>query len=189
MALVATQVWANPPFPNSTYNLYANNQLVGVLKIPCSPSAPPTCKGGDQPGATLDAGSYVEAACTTASGNSFTAHSDLQGIAINNPAGVINAFPAASRKNVIIVDPSKGTDFGTLINPRLFMRWYPSQSGAPTQSPPQGPPGGGQTASGPSPGDIGTGSFGGRNNPPSASSQRQFFCSFSQNFFAQKISG
>ena len=171
-ALAATQAWANPPFPNSTYNLWAGG-LVGVLKIPGN---------GDQAGATLGAGSYVEGLCTSASGNHFTAHSDLQGIAISNPAGVINAFPAASKLGAVPVP-----FLGTLTNPRFFMRWYPSQGGAPTQSPPQGAPGGGQ-ASGPSPGDIGSGSFGGRNNPPSAQLQSQYFCSFTVNFFAQKVS-
>jgi hypothetical protein len=170
-ALIAEPVAANPPFPNSTYNLYAGG-LVGKLYIPAN---------GDQQGATLGAGSYVNADCTNNSGKLFTVTLDLSGIPINNPAGVINAFLPPGKIKKTPDGP------GTIVNPRFFIRWFPSQAGAPTQSPPMGNPGGGQTFSGPGPGDIGSGSVSGRNNPPSAQDQAHF-CSFSLNLFAQKTS-
>lgn len=180
VVLLATPAWANPPFPNSTYNLFANNRLVGVLKLPAN---------GDQQGAALGAGSYVNADCTNNAGYQFTAHIDLAGIPINNPAGVINAFPPASGPNQRVFkqdQAGKPSNYpGTLSDPRFFMRWFPSTSGAPTQNPPQGQPSG-QTASGPSAGDIGTGNVSGRNNPPSAQDQAHF-CAIGLNFFAQKV--
>jgi hypothetical protein len=170
-ALIAEPVAANPPFPNSTYNLYANNSWVGILNIPSN---------GDQQGATLGAGSFVDAVCANNGGPQFTAHLDLSGIPINNPAGVINAFLGPDK---ITKRPSYP---GSLVSPRFFMRWYPSVASAPTQSPPMGSPGGSTNFSLPSPGDIGTGSASGRNNPPSAQDQAHF-CSFSLNLFAQKV--
>lgn len=171
-ALIAEPVAANPPFPSSSYNLYANNSWVGILNIPSN---------GDQQGAALGAGSFVDAVCSNNTGG-FTAHLDLSGAPINNPAGVINYFVPANK----ITKKNPSNYPGTIVNPRFFMRWYPSQAGAPTQSPPMGNPGGGTTFSLPSPGDIGTGSASGRNNPPSAQDQAHF-CSFSLNLFAQKV--
>ena len=171
-ALIAEPVAANPPFPNSSYNLYANNSWVGILNIPSN---------GDQQGATLGAGSFVNAVCANNAGPQFTAHLDLSGIPINNPAGVINAFLPASK-----ISKNPPNYPGSLVSPRFFMRWFPSQASAPTQSPPMGNPGGTQSSSGPGPGDIGSGSASGRNNPPSAQDQAHF-CSFSRNLFAQKV--
>jgi hypothetical protein len=175
VGVCATPVLANPPYPGSTYYLYANGQTVGVLTI--SPD-----------GNKLASPSYVNADCTN-SGYAFTAHMVVDGLQINNPAGIINAFLPASGPNQRVFKQDKGGApsnwQGTMSDPRFFIRWFPSNSGAPTQSPPQGPPGGGQQASGPGPGDIGTGNVSGRNNPPSARNQA-WFCSFSLNFFAQK---
>jgi hypothetical protein len=80
----------------------------------------------------------------------FSARVDLAGIPINNPAGVINAFPTS----VTRTPESPGT-----LTVRFFIRWFPSVSSAP-----MGSPGPGQTFSLP-PGDIGSGNVSGRNNP------------------------
>jgi hypothetical protein len=166
-ALPAASAGANPPFPNSTYNLNATagGALIGKLFIPA---------GGDQPGAILGSGSYVEAGCVASGQTLFTARVDLAGIPINNPAGVINAFPTNTTKT----PESPGT-----LSTRFFIRWFPSVAGAPTQSPPMGPPGPGQSFSMP-PGDIGTGNVSGRNNPTAPGAPG--FCSFNLSFFAKK---
>ena len=77
---------ANPPFPNSTYNLLADGPSIGGLHIPGN---------GDQQGATLGDGSFVNADCVASGQTLFTARVDLARIPINNPAGVINAFPTS----------------------------------------------------------------------------------------------
>jgi hypothetical protein len=163
--VLATPAGANPPFAGSTYDLLAGGAVIGRAVL--GPN-------GDQPGATLVAGSYVNADCVSGTATLFTAHVDLAGTPINNPAGVINAFPAAT--------PPPGHT-GTLTT-RFFVRWFPSVSGAPTQPAPTGPPGGGQGASGPGPGDTGSGNFSGRNSP--ASQTAGGFCSFSLSFVAKK---
>jgi hypothetical protein len=166
-ALFPASAGANPPFPNSIYDLLAGGAPIGRLYIPAN---------GNQPGATLGGGSYVSAECVGGGERLFTARVNLAGIPINNPAGVINAFPTSVEK-----DPPNSP--GTL-NARFFIRWFPSVSSAPTQRPPMGPPGPGQTFSMP-PGDVGTGNVSGRNNPTAPGAPG--FCSFNQNFFAQKL--
>jgi len=155
---------ANPPFPNSTYNLLADGPSIGGLHIPGN---------GDQQGATLGDGSFVNADCVASGQTLFTVRVDLARIPINNPAGVINAFPTS----VTRTPESPGT-----LTVRFFIRWFPSVSSAPTQSPPMGAPGPGQTFSMP-PGDIGSGNISGRNNPTVAGGPG--FCSFNLNFFAK----
>jgi hypothetical protein len=171
--LLAASAGANPPFPSSTYNLYAGSApigpMIGQLVIPA---------GGDQPGARLGGGSYVEAGCVAGGPPLFTARIDLAGTPINNPAGVINAFPPPTAMTKIPPD-SPGT-----LSSRFFIRWFPSVASAPTQNPPTGPPGPGQTFSMP-PGDVGTGNVSGRNNPTAPGTPG--FCSFRLNFFAQKL--
>jgi hypothetical protein len=157
---------ASPPFPNSTYDLFANGGLVGQLNIPAD---------GDQPGATLGRRSFVIADCVASGQTLFRARVRLAGIPINNPAGVINAFPT----RVLRTPESPGT-----LTAQFFIRWFPSVSSAPTQTPPMGAPGPGQTFSTP-PGDIGTGTLSGRNNPTVPVGPG--FCSFNLSFFAQKV--
>jgi hypothetical protein len=174
--VLAAPAAANPPFPDSTYNLTAGGAVIGKAVI--GPN-------GDQPGATFGPGSYVDADCLSGTQRLFTAHVDLAGTPISNPAGVVNAFPAAT----------KDLPVGGTLTSRLFLRWFPSASGAPTQGAPTqgpptegaptGPPGGGQGASGPAPGDTGTGNFSGRNSP--ASQTDGTFCSFNVNFVAEKV--
>ena len=160
---------ANPPFPNSTYNLDPPGAPpgatpIGVLFIP---------PGGDQPGAKLLPGSYVEAPCVPSDGTApFTAHVGLGEIPINNPAGVINAFPTDVQK--VPPPDSPGT-----LTVRFFIRWFPSVSSAP-----MGSPGPGQTFSLP-PGDTGSGNVSGRNNPTVTGNPG--FCSFNLNFVATKV--
>jgi hypothetical protein len=165
--VIAIPAAANPPFPDSTYDFTAGGVLIGKAVIGAN---------GDKPGATFAAGSYVDAACTSGAETLFTAHVDLAGTPINNPAGVVNAFPAATK----IPADKPGT-----LTTRFFLRWFPSVSGAPTQRPPSGPPGGGQGASGPAPGDTGSGNFSGRNSP--SSQTEGGFCSFNLSFVAQKV--
>jgi hypothetical protein len=153
---------ANPPVPDSTYALPADGASIGELHIPGN---------GNQPGASLGGGSVVKADCVASGQTLFTAVVDLAGIPINNPAGVINAFPTKVTK-----DPLDST--GTL-TVRFFIRWFPSVSSAP-----MGSPGPGQTFSLP-PGDIGSGNVSGRNNPTVAGGPG--FCSFNLNFFARKV--
>jgi hypothetical protein len=164
--LFAAPATANPPFANSSYDLLAGGALVGKAVV---------AAGGDKPGATLAAGSYVNADCASGAMKLFTAHVDLAGTPVNNPAGVITATPAATK------DPA--TSPGTL-STRFFMRWFPSVSSAPTQGPPSGPSGPGQGASGPAPGDTGSGTFSGRNSP--SSQAEGGFCSFSVSIVARK---
>jgi hypothetical protein len=152
---------ANPPFPNSTYALSAGGALIGQLNIPA---------GGDQQGASLGPGSYVNADCVASGQTLFSARVDLAGIPINNPAGVINAFPTS----VTRTPESPGT-----LTVRFFIRWFPSVSSAP-----MGSPGPGQTFSLP-PGDIGSGNVSGRNNPTTPGDPG--FCSFNLNFVATKV--
>jgi hypothetical protein len=168
VGVLAAPAAANPPFAGSSYELRAGGAVIGKLM---------TGPGGDQPGATLAAGSYVDADCLSGATKLFTVHVDLAGTPINNPAGVINAFPAGTK-----APAAPGT-----LTTRFFIRWFPSVASAPTQAPPSGPPGASQGGgSGPAPGDTGSGSFGGRNNP--ASPTAGGFCSFSLSFVAQKIS-
>jgi hypothetical protein len=166
---LAAPAAANPPFEKSSYDLLVGGAVIGKAVVG---------PGGDKAGATLAAGSYIEADCASGSTKLFTAHVDLAGTPINNPAGVINASPAATKK-----PDSPGT-----LSTRFFIRWFPSvssaPSGAPTQGPPTGGSGSGQGASGPAPGDTGSGSFSGRNSP--ASHTAGGFCSFSLSFVAQK---
>jgi hypothetical protein len=164
--VLATPAGANPPFANSSYNLLAGGAVIGQAVL--GPN-------GDQPGATLAAGSYVNADCVSGTVTLFTAHVDLAGTPINNPAGVINAFPAATK-----APETSGT-----LTTRFFLRWFPAVSGAPKQTAPTGPPGAGQSAAGPAPGDIGSGNFSGRNSP--SSTTEGGFCSFNVSFVAQKL--
>jgi hypothetical protein len=123
--------------------------------------------------------SYVEANCLHPStGYKFRARVNLTGLAINNPAGLINATAPATKMN-----PS---DFpGTLGDPRFSIRWFPSVARAPTASPPpQGPPAEGATYSTPPPGEIGSGNISGTNNPPNAQDQTNF-CTFRENLFVE----
>ena len=165
--LLAAPAAANPPFASSWYELRAGGARIGMLV---------TGPGGDQPGATLADGSYVDADCLSGAAKLFTVHVDLTGTPINNPAGVINAVPAAT----------KVPDIPGTLTTRFFIRWFPSVATAPTQGAPSGPPGAGQGTSGPAPGDTASGSFGGRNSP--ASPTAGGFCSFSLSFVAQKVS-
>jgi hypothetical protein len=175
--VLAAPAAANPPFEKSSYDFLAGGAVIGKAVVGA---------GGDKPGATLAAGSYIDADCASGSTKLFTAHVDLTGTPINNPAGVINASPAATKQPA----NSPGT-----LSTRFFIRWFPSvssaPSGAPTQGPPTGAPGSGQGATGsgqgaagPAPGDTGSGSFSGRNSP--ASHTAGGFCSFSLSFVAQK---
>jgi hypothetical protein len=123
---------ANPPIPG-TYDLRAggvDGPSIGVVNVD-----PIT-------GAKLVDPSFVEAACVP-SDPLITAHANLAGIPINNPAGVINAFPTDATTSTLTM--------------RFFIRWFPSVSSAPT----------GQTFSLP-PGDTGSGNFSGRNNSTTA---------------------
>jgi hypothetical protein len=164
--VLAAPAAANPPFADSSYDLLAGGAVIGKAVIG---------PGGDKPGATLAAGSYVNADCVSGATKLFTAHVDLAGTPVSNPAGVINAFPAGTK------DPPASP--GTLTT-RFFLRWFPSVSGAPTQAPPTGPPGGGQGGSGPAPGDTGSGNFSGRNSP--SSQAEGGFCSFNLSFVPKK---
>jgi hypothetical protein len=166
--LLAAPAAANPPFANSSYDLLAGGALIGKAVVGA---------GGQQPGATLAAGSYIDAGCVSGATTLFTAHVDLAGTPVNNPAGVVTATPAATK--------TPASSSGTL-STRFFLRWFPSVAGAPTQAAPMGAPGPGQGASGPAPGDTGSGTFSGRNNPSSATAGG--FCSFSVSFVAQKVS-
>jgi hypothetical protein len=147
---------ANPPVPNRYYDLLVDGASIGQLHV-------------DQQGARLDDDSFVNAACVASDAPPFTAHIVLAGIPINNPAGVINAFPTTVTK-----DPAESP--GTL-TVRFFIRWFPLVSSAP-----MGSPGPGQTFSLP-PGDTGSGNVSGRNNPTVTGAPG--FCSFNLNFVAQ----
>ena len=166
--VLAAPAAANPPFEKSSYDFLAGGAVIGKAVVGA---------GGDKQGATLAAGSYIDADCASGSTKLFTAHVDLAGTPVNNPAGVITATPAATK--------TPAGNSGTL-STRFFLRWFPSVAGAPTQAPPTGAPGPGQGASGPGPGDTGSGTFSGRNNPSSATAGG--FCSFSVSFVAQKVS-
>ena len=64
---------------------------------------------------------------------------------------------------------------------RSFVRWYPSVSGARTQSPPARPPGTRQgSGARPAPGDAGSDSFTGQHDPssPTGGGLRSFSVSF-----------
>jgi hypothetical protein len=164
--LLAAPAAANPPFANSSYDLLAGGALVGKTVVGA---------GGDQPGATLAAGSYINADCASGGMKLFTAHVDLAGTPVDNPAGVINAAPAATK------DPANSP--GTL-STRFFIRWFPSVSSPPPKGSPPGPSGPGQGGSGPGPGDTGSGTFSGRNSPSSHTAGG--FCSFSMSIVARK---
>jgi hypothetical protein len=158
---------ANPPIPSSTYNLCTSSPCVpggsafiGQLHIPAN---------GDQQGALLDEGSFVDAPCVAGGPPLFIAHVVLDGTPINNPAGVINAFPPPDKLTKI--PPPGGTVPPGTLTVRFFIRWFPSVSSAPT----------GQTFSLP-PGDIGSGNVSGRNNPTVSGGPG--FCSFNLNFSA-----
>jgi hypothetical protein len=136
----------------------------------------------------LDPGSFVEANCLHPTGGyKFRAHVDLAGLAINNPAGLINATAPATKTN-----PSDAP--GNLGNPRFSIRWFPSVASAPTGgtgSPggfPTGPPGPGATppggGQGPAPAEIGTASISGTNNPSNPQVQTDY-CTFRENLFVE----
>jgi hypothetical protein len=174
-ALLAVPAGANPPYPNSTYHLYANNAEVGQLYM--GPLA------DQQVGATLGPGSWVMVDCLAGTTRLFTVRIDLGGTPINNPAGVINAFPPLDKMTKLNNPTNVG---GTLSGVRFFLRFFPRVGGAPTSSPPpQGAPQAGTTFSLPSPGAIGTGNVSGRNN--TATPGGPGFCSFSLNLFADNF--